>query len=196
MWAEAPGSETRRYLQHVRMEISGEAIVTTRNALIQRIHVLKRDLHLDDEIYRDILGAISEGRTSCKQLDEDELNLVKIALERMQAGRQSGTSTTKTNVQQHKKISKLGFILQWNWKRIAEFCEQQTGKRSTQKCSAAELTKVVNGMIGVIDDRLAKGSLVLPHDDLALYLKYTQQHRQSFVGAHHDVPTSSAGQPS
>jgi hypothetical protein len=151
--------------------------MTTRTALIQRIHVLKHELSLDDETYKEILGAIADGRTSCTQLGDEELNLVKIAMERMMNGRDGSKSVSRKNPKQHNRIAKLGYILNWDWRDIARFCKKQTGKSSTQKCSAADLTKVINGMVAIIDDRLAKGSLVLPHDDLALYLKYTQQHR-------------------
>jgi phage gp16-like protein len=165
-----------------------------RNSIIKRIHVLKRDLDLDEDTYGDVLGAISDGRTSCVQLDEEELNLVRIALERQLAGRQSGTSTTRKNAKQQDRIAKLGFLLQWSWRDIAGFCEKQTGKRSTRSCNASQLTKVINGMVQVINDKLAAGTLTLPHSDLQKFLDLTQSHRKS-VRANGNSPQQMA-QPS
>jgi len=143
-----------------------------RNSLIKRIHVLKRELSLDDDTYRTILRTVS-GEESCADIDDEYLNLVKQTLE----GHQQKTQQTRIAKNEHlqKKISKLGFILNWNWTRIADFCKQQTGKRSTQSCNPSELTKIVNGMIAIINDKISKQEIVLPHAEMQEFLKYTQR---------------------
>jgi phage gp16-like protein len=145
-----------------------------RNSLIKRIHSLKRELSLNDETYRTILESIT-GKRSCKDIDDEYLNLIYQALKNQ--FQKTIQTRVRRNVQLHKKISKLGFLLNWNWKRIAEFCSQQTGKRSTQSCNSAELTKIINGMTEVINDKLAANELKLSPKDLQGFLYYTQNHK-------------------
>lgn len=146
----------------------------TRNSLIRRIHVLKRELALDDETYRTILESIS-GKRSCSEIDDEYVNLVLKSLE----GQASKVRQTRVqaNVRLQRKIARLGYILKWSWRDIAGFCFKETGKRSTQSCSAAELNKVVNGMIAVTDDRLDEGLIVLSPTQLDDYLRHTHRRR-------------------
>ncbi|WP_050414489.1 phage protein GemA/Gp16 family protein [Vibrio mimicus] len=46
-----------------------------RNALIKLIHIGKRELGLDEETYRAMLGGITN-KTSCAQLSDRELEMV------------------------------------------------------------------------------------------------------------------------
>jgi len=150
-----------------------------RSALIKRIHVLKRVLNLDDETYRSILSSISNGKTSCKEIDLEYLNLVYIALERL--AQKMIQSRVTRNDRLQKKIAKLGYLLGWNWQAIANFIKRETlGKHiSTRSCSTLELTKVINGMLSIINDRLASGELKLSEKDLKDFLKYTQTHKEA-----------------
>ncbi|MGD0591065.1 MAG: phage protein GemA/Gp16 family protein [Bacteroidota bacterium] len=145
-----------------------------RNFLIQRIHVLKRDLSLDDETYRTILRSIS-GKESCADIDDEYLNLIKQQLESVQQRRQLGSSLKLKNENEHRKIAKLGFLLGWSWHDIAGFCFKQTGKRSTHTCDNLGLRKIISGMTNIINDKLADGSLKLAHKDLEIFLRHTQQ---------------------
>ena len=146
----------------------------TRNTLIQRIHTLKRDLAFNDDTYRSVLESIT-GKRSCRDIDDEYLNLVYQTLNSQ--FQKTIQTRVRKNVQLQKKISKLGYLLNWNWTRISEFCQQQIGKKSTQSCSAAELNKIINGMIAVIDDKLAKNELKLSQKDLQDFLYYTQRHK-------------------
>jgi phage gp16-like protein len=148
-------------------------ITKSRNLLIQRIHVLKRDLSLDDETYRVILRSIC-GKDSCANIDDEYLNLIKQQMENMLDRMRSGSNLKLKNAQEHKKIAKLGYLLGWNWNDIAGFCFKETKKKSTQSCTAAELGKIINGMIALINDGLAKGTLKFAHPDLQAFLKYSQ----------------------
>jgi hypothetical protein len=146
-----------------------------RNALIQRIHVLKHDLLLDDETYKTILASCSNGKTSCRDIDDEFLNLIKQQLEGMLSRVRAGSSLKLTNAREHAKISKLGYLLGWSWNDIAGFCFKETGKKSTHQCNAAELGKIINGMIALINDGLSTGKIKLILPDLKSFLKYTQK---------------------
>ena len=146
-----------------------------RNDLIKRIHCLKRDLMLDDDSYREILQSIA-GKDSCAQIDDEYLNLIKQQMEAMLQRMRLGSSLTLKNQNEHRKIAKLGYLLNWNWHDIAGFCFKETGKKSTQQCDSSELSKIINGLVALIQDGLAKGTVKLAHPDLQAFLKYTQSH--------------------
>jgi len=150
-----------------------------RNRIIARIHALKRNLRLDDEIYHVILGSIA-GKTSCRDLGDEELNLAMLAFERMASsgGAIGATSLVKVNQKQHRRIAKLGYILGWTWKDLAGFCKRQTGKRSTRACSATELNKIINGLVAVIDGDIEKGRLKLSPEKFEEYRRYTKTQRR------------------
>lgn len=148
----------------------------TRNKFIQRIHVLKRDLGLDDETYRTVLDSVA-GKTSCTNLEEEELNLVLLALEKMSRGGNGATSVTLRNQRQQRFIARLMDYLGWTWKQTSHFCVRQTGKRSTRSCNAAELSKVIIGMIRLIDEDIEKGRLKLSPEKLEEYRRYTKMQR-------------------
>ena len=145
-----------------------------RNTLIGRIHQLKKSLLLDDETYRTILASCANGETSCREIDDEYLNLIKQQMENMLGRMRAGSSLKLTNAAEHRKIAKLGYLLDWNWQDIAGFCFKEVKKKSTQSCTAAELGKVINGMVSIINSKLADGSLILPHADLQAFLKYSQ----------------------
>ena len=162
------------------------SINKSRSFLIQRIHVLKRDLMLSDENYKIILESIS-GKFSCADIDDEYLNIIKQQMEGMFDRMHAGSSLKLTNAQEHKKIAKLGYLLGWNWNDIAGFCFKEVKKKSTQSCTAAELGKIINGMIALINDGLATGKITLVHRDLEDFLKYTQsQNRQSQITQSHN----------
>jgi phage gp16-like protein len=150
---------------------------------------LKRDLALDDEIYHVILDSVA-GKTSCKDIGDEDLKLAMLALERMVAGGKDGTSVTKKNVRQHRFIARLMDYLGWTWKQTARFCHHQTGKRSTRSCDAGELSKIIIGMIRIIDEDVEKGRLKLTETQMADYQRYTKLHRQGSpagtVGQHRE----------
>lgn len=152
----------------------------TRNKLIQRIHVLKRDLALDDDMYRTVLQSIA-GKSSCTELDEEELNLVCLALDRMAATRRLSTSMLTTNAGQHRFIARLMDHLGWSWRDTSRFCKHQTGKVSTKQCNARELSKLIIGMIRTIDYRIEKGMLKMSPHELDEYRRHTRLHRSPIV---------------
>jgi len=151
-----------------------------RNVLIGRIHQLKKQLLLDEETYRTVLMSIS-GKNSCKGIDLEYLNIIKQSLEGLLQRQRLGSSLKLTNAAEHRKIAKLGYLLGWSWPDIAGFCFKEVKKKSTQSCTAAELGKIINGMVNIINDKIADGSLTLPHSDLVSFLKYTQSHNRNIT---------------
>ena len=133
----------------------------TRAELIKTIHVQKRDLSLDEDNYRLILESIS-GKRSCANMDDEHLNLVSLALSKMLDNR--GTSPgTRKNPNQQGFIARLMDYLHWDWSNTASFCLKLTGKKSTRACSAGELSKIIRGMIAIIDQDIERGKLSLSH---------------------------------
>jgi phage gp16-like protein len=45
-------------------------------ALIAKIHIAKKQLGLDDDLYRDVLAAVANGKTSCANMNVTELQSV------------------------------------------------------------------------------------------------------------------------
>ena len=148
----------------------------TRNITIGRIHQLKTQLCLDEETYRTILASCSNGKTSCRDIDDEYLNLIKQALENLLAKQQHGAPGQNKNAREQAKIAKLGFMLGWSWHDIAGFVKRETEGRkvSTRSCDKVELGKIINGMVALINDGLTTGKITLGHKDLQDFLKYTQ----------------------
>lgn len=151
-----------------------------RKKLNQRIGaIVHGKLKLDEETYRTIVSCIdekSEGHiTRC---DDEHANLVLLALQKM-VERPGMTSVTLKNQQQQKFIARLMDYLGWDWKHTAEFCWHQTGRKSTRACSAGELSKIIIGMIRIIDERIEKGVICLSKQELETYHRYTRLHREN-----------------
>ena len=131
-------------------------------------------LKLSEDIYRQIVVSIdtkSEGHVT--RCDDESANLVLIALRRL------AEKTPQKNVKQQRFIARLMDHLKWNWNQTAAFCKKQTGKNSTRDCTALELTKVINGMVAIIDGNIAAGTLQLSPAQLSEYQRYTKKNRQT-----------------
>lgn len=131
-------------------------------------------LKLEGEMYRTIVASIdpkSEGHVT--RCDDEHANLVLIALRRIA----EKNPPEQKNVKQHKFIARLMDHLNWKWKNTADFCKHQTGKNSTRACNALELSKIINGMIAIIDQDIASGKLQLSPKQLEDYQRHTKRHR-------------------
>ena len=149
----------------------------TRKELNRKIGALAFGrLKLSEDIYRQIVVSIdskSEGHvTKC---DDESANLVLIALRRL------AEKTPAKNVKQQRFIARLMDHLKWNWKQTAAFCKKQTGKHSTRDCTALELTKIVNGMVAIIDGNIGDGTPELSPAQLSEYKRYTKRNRKTEV---------------
>ena len=56
------------------------AIKPPRNAILGKIHIAKKQLNIDDEDYRAMIGNLTGGKTSCKDCTELELGKIMDAL--------------------------------------------------------------------------------------------------------------------
>lgn len=154
--------------------------VKERKKLNQRIGaIVHGKLKLDEEMYRMIVSCIdekSEGHVT--RCDDEHANLVLLALQKMME-RSGSTSATIKNQQQQKFIARLMDYLGWDWKHTSEFCSHQTGRKSTRACNASELSKIIIGMIRIIDERIDKGIICLSEQELIVYRRYTRLHREN-----------------
>ncbi len=132
-------------------------------------------LKLDEETYRTLVASIdpkSEGHVT--RCDDEHANLVLLTLRQIASNNPVG----QKNARQHKFIARLMDHLKWNWTDTAKFCHRQTGKKTTRACNAFELTKIVNGMIALIDRDIASGKLQLSPEQLSAYERHTKRHRR------------------
>lgn len=130
-------------------------------------------LGIDEDLYRQIVSSVDpKSGGHITRCGDEEANLVYMHLRKM-----------KTNViksapnSQNKLIARLMDILGWRWSDTAGFCHRITGHRTTKLCNAAELSKVIRGMIGVIDYDLEKGKIQMTHTEKFEYERHTKSHR-------------------
>lgn len=150
----------------------------TRKQLNHNIRALAHGtLGLTEDEYRTIAAAVdprSEGHiTKC---DDEHANLVYMRLKKM-----ASTSQSQTHAQerQHRMIARLMEYLRWTWGDTASFCLRVTGHRTTKQCSAAELSKVIRGMVSIIDQDVEKGKIQLTHTEKFEYERHVKHHRQT-----------------
>ncbi|TAK51469.1 MAG: hypothetical protein EPO24_15895 [Bacteroidetes bacterium] len=152
----------------------------TRKELNHNIRALAHGtLGLTEEEYRLIVYNVyqkSEGHiTRC---DDEHANLVMLHLRQMRPVGQHAM-LSNGNERQHKMIPRLMEILGWDWRRTAEFCLQVTGKKNTRQCDAVELSKLIRGMVAVIDSYLKKGRIRMTEAERSEYERHVRQQRGS-----------------
>lgn len=140
---------------------------------VRDIHIIKNQAGLDEETYRDIVEQVT-GKRSVKDLPLRELELVLVALRRIgSSGR--AAANAKTNGPQHGMIAHLMEYLGWNWQQTAKLCKRITGWSNTQKCSAAELRKVITAMVHMVEQNHTSGKRTLTHTELFEFRRHTQR---------------------
>ena len=143
---------------------------------------------MTDEDYHLVLYNIS-GKTSCRDIGDEELNLISLALGKMMDNTGTGLAIRK-NPNQHRFIARLMDHLGWSWSDTASFCERIVGKKSTKACNPSELSKLIRALIGVIDYKLEYGEITMSHTEKFNYLQHTKHVRRSHddlcdAGEHH-----------
>lgn len=122
----------------------------TRNSLIQKIHIAKTQLQLDDETYKEVL-ANTVGKTSCKACNVSEL--LKI-LDQLKAqgfvirSNKYGKRPTasKNNPTRQQYINKIEAIIaseKLPWSYVHGICKKSFNKEKLQFCNDWELQKVM-----------------------------------------------------
>ncbi|MFN0156914.1 MAG: phage protein GemA/Gp16 family protein [Bacteroidota bacterium] len=160
----------------------------SRSTLIGRVHARAKATGLldDDKIYRDALES-STGKRSCADMDTEELKRVLVALGGSEyvvgrpptRNKQDQHPNLKRTGTMHGKLARLMQHLGWNWKQTAGFCQRVTGKTDTRLCSSTELSKVITGMVAMIEQKLASREIILTAGELATFRKHTRHHSQS-----------------
>ncbi|MDP8171527.1 regulatory protein GemA [Pasteurella skyensis] len=123
----------------------------TRKQLIQKIHIAKSQLKLDDDAYRSLLRNATN-KTSCTQMSDKELMIV---LQRMQQNgfkvqRKKNVGKRPTVGSQEKQrelyLKKLeAMILDNNltWEYVQAICRKSVKVTFVQWCKADDLRKIV-----------------------------------------------------
>lgn len=179
---------------------------------VRDIHIIKQQVGLDDELYRDIVEQVT-GERSVKGLPLGELENVLVALRRFQSA--AGRPPTRKSRDQHASgiasqqriIPHLMEYLGWDsWRPVSNLCKRITGWDDTRKCSTAELRKVILAMVAMIERNHETGKRTLTHTELFEFRTFTRRTKNpdngsvpSIAETPHRVlggsPDSSATQP-
>ena len=125
----------------------------TRSDLNRKIgyyrHVI---LKLDEDIYRQIVRNIdNKSGGYVRNCGLEEANLVLLTLKNL-AEKRTATREIKEHSRQENFIPVLMEYLNWKWGDTASFIYKVTGKHHhTSKCDTMQLSKVIRGMISIID---------------------------------------------
>lgn len=139
-------------------------------------------LKLHEEDYRTIVHSIApESGGFVRNIQDDETaNLVLIHLRNL-ADKRSNPSVKeqKKNEAQERFIARLMDHLNWKWSDTSSFMMKIVKKSHTSKCDTTELSKVIRGMIDIIDQDIAKGKIVMSEAELKEYRYKTHFHRSN-----------------
>ncbi len=123
----------------------------TRKQLIQKIHIAKSQLKLDDEAYRSLLNNAT-GKTSCTQMSDKELMIV---LQRMQQNgfkvqrkksvgkRPTVGSQEKQRERYLKKLEAMILDNDLSWDYVQAICRKSMKVPFLQWCKADDLRKII-----------------------------------------------------
>lgn len=137
-------------------------------------------LRMAEDDYRTLVYSIdkSSGGFVRNIKDDETANLVLVALRNMVDKKINPTEKQQArNDAQVKFIARLMDFLKWEWRSTSLFILRIVGKSHTSKCTAAELSKVIRGMIAIIDSNIESGKLVLSPAKLKEYRFKTHFHR-------------------
>lgn len=135
---------------------SSAPVDPSRRSALAKVHVAKKELGLDDDTYRAIVGRVAPGKRSSRDLSTAQLGRLIDELKRLgfkkpppkRAGRRK-----LADDEQHRKIRALWLSL-WNLgvvhssaeATICAFVKRQTGKDALQWCTPHQLNKVVEAL--------------------------------------------------
>ena len=142
----------------------------TRTEINKKIGVLVHaKLKLAEDDYRQIVYNIdSNSGGFVRNCDDEHANLVLLSLQQLH-DKKSTSREEKKNDRQEAIIARLMDHLKWNWGNTAQFIFKICKKHHTSKCTSGELSKVIRGMIAIIDKDIASGKLVLSESQLKEY---------------------------
>ncbi|MDF1566216.1 MAG: regulatory protein GemA [Deltaproteobacteria bacterium] len=113
---------------------------------LARIHCLKKELGLDDDLYRDVLEQVA-GQRSAGDLDEAGREAVIVHLARLakKAGKQTYPGRP-TNMQQHRSLKKVEALLADSgrpWSYAHAIAKRMFGRDRVQWCHDDEISAVI-----------------------------------------------------
>jgi len=154
-----------------------------RSELNKQIGILVHaKLKLNEDDYRTIVHSIDNNSGGfVRNCDDESANLVLIHLQQLVEKKHS-THETKKLSDQENFVARLMDYLSWNWSNTSKFIFKITGKHHTSKCSTSELSKVIRGMVAIIDKDIASGKIVLTGETKMKYYRYTKNHRTTEKG--------------
>jgi hypothetical protein len=140
-------------------------------------YLVHAKLRLAEEDYRQIVYNIDQKSGGfVRNCDDESANLVLLSLERL-VEKKSSVREQKKNDQQHRFIARLMDYLHWHWSDTASFLAKITGKHHTSQCTSGELSKVIRGMISIIDKDIDAGKIIFTPEKLKEYRYKTHFHR-------------------
>jgi len=123
------------------------AIRVRRKKDLARIHLLKKDLQLDDDSYRDLLEKLT-GKRSAGKLTGPERNKVLIYMSRHTTRkRYPGRPNNTDSNAQLKKIEALLSEAKRPWEYARAIAERMHGKKRLEFCDSNELSGVIAALI-------------------------------------------------
>ncbi|MBI2427506.1 MAG: hypothetical protein HYV29_01665 [Ignavibacteriales bacterium] len=138
-------------------------------------------LKLADDVYRTIVRSIApESGGFVRNIKDDETaNLVLLHLRNL-ADKKKNPSTReqKKNDAQERFIARLMDHLKWKWSDTSSFMLKIVKKSHTSKCDTTELSKVIRGMISIIDKDIDAGKIRMSDAELKEYRYKTHFHRK------------------
>ncbi len=120
---------------------------TRRAKDLARIHLLKKDLGLDDDSYRDLLEKLT-GKRSAGKLTGPERNKVLIYMNRHSRRREyPGRPHNTDSNDQLKKIEALLSEAKRPWAYAKALAEKMYGKKRLEFCDSVELGGIITALI-------------------------------------------------
>jgi hypothetical protein len=150
-----------------------------RSELNKKIGVLVHaKLKLNEDVYRQIVYNIDQNSGGfVRNCDDEHANLVLLHLQHLVDKTKSHKEINKQS-DQERFIARLMDHLNWRWSNTAQFMIRLVKKSHTSKCSASELSKVIRGMIAIIDKDIESGKIVMSDSELKEYRYKTHFHRR------------------
>jgi len=120
-----------------------------RQKMLSKIHIGKKQLGLDDDVYRDVL-AQATGKRSCKDMDDGELAAVLNLLQQKGFGANGGAKAyqrTPLHFAEHgAMMRKIGALLTQtgkSWAYAHGIARKMFGVETVQRCDGEQMRKVL-----------------------------------------------------
>ena len=120
-----------------------------RQKMISKIHIAKKQLDLDDDVYRDLL-AQATGKRSCKDMMDNELAAVLNLLQQKGFGTEAGAKAYQRTplhfAEQRAMMRKMGALLTQmgkSWAYAHGIARKMFNVDTVQRCDGEQMRKVL-----------------------------------------------------